>query len=264
MIIAQITDTHILTPNADDPKIVSRAISRADNLRAVVTDINALSPAPDAIIHTGDMVQTRAPEEYHLAREIMSRLSAPLYVVPGNRDSRQGLRQNFGSDGYLTGNGEDEPVLYSIESHAVRLIGFDSLSGTSPLGDVDEARLTWLDETLAQAPEAPTAIIMHHPPVTITVSVKPWQYQRAEAGDELACVIAKHPQVARLFCGHIHRAFVASFGGTQAGSVPSIAADLRKGDYPPHLSERPIYQIHRFQPDGYFSSETHIVGMQTS
>lgn len=259
MIIAQITDTHLLAPDSKD----SKGQSRAACLRAVVADINASVPEADAVIHTGDMVHTRAAGEYALAREIMQDLNAPLYAVPGNRDSRASLRRTFGADGYLAGQG-DEPILYAVDDLPARLIGFDSLSGTSPKGDVDPERLAWLDATLSQDALRPACVLTHHPPVAVTTAMEPWQYERREAGAELAQVIARHTQIARIFCGHSHRPFLARFGGSEASSVPSIAADLRKGRYPPHLAERPVYQVHRLGIDGRFNSETRWPAMRES
>ena len=147
MLIAQLTDTHLLNLNCKD----EIAKLRADNLMATIAAINDLAPVVDAVIHTGDMAHTHAPSEYALAREIMSALHAPLYVVPGNRDSRSHLRESFKADGYLQGH-DGEPILYTVDYHPVRLIGYVSLSGTSNKGNVDQSRLEWLDSKLAELP----------------------------------------------------------------------------------------------------------------
>ena len=49
MIIAQISDTHLTldTPDAD---------RRMYDFASTIADINALDPAPDVIVHTGDIV----------------------------------------------------------------------------------------------------------------------------------------------------------------------------------------------------------------
>lgn len=242
MIIAQLTDTHLYETGSDEPM----ARARAENLRAAVAAINALDEAPDAVIHTGDVTQTGAPGGYALAREIMADLPAPLYVVPGNRDSRANLRGAFAADGYLGGHGDgDAPVLFAIDHHAVRLVGFDTLSADTRRGDVDPGRLDWLARTLAERPAAPTAIFMHHPPVDIETSTYPWQFLRREAGAELAAVIGRHAQVLRVFCGHSHRPYLAPFAGAEASTVPSIAVDLRMEPEPDANGARPLVTIHR-------------------
>ncbi len=51
MIIAQISDTHILARSSDQ----AVGASRADNLRRCVADINR--QGVDVVVHTGDSVQ---------------------------------------------------------------------------------------------------------------------------------------------------------------------------------------------------------------
>ncbi len=256
MLIAQLTDTHLLSLKGKD----EIAKLRADNLIATVAAINDLTPVVDAVIHTGDMTHTHTPGEYALAREIMSVLHAPLYVVPGNRDSRTNLRESFKNDGYLQGH-DSEPVLYAVNYHAVRLIGYDSLSGISNKGNVDQSRLEWLDSTLAECPDRPTAILMHHPPVPITTSKYPWQYESLDAGERLAKVIFHHTQVVRLFCGHSHRPFLAPFAGTEASTAPSIATDLRQDPYPKTLTHTPVFQVHQLDEGSDFFSQSHLASI---
>ncbi len=56
MLIAQISDTHILAEDSDLPE----AQPRAEDLRRCIVDINGLDPLPDVVIHSGDTVQTGA------------------------------------------------------------------------------------------------------------------------------------------------------------------------------------------------------------
>ena len=68
--------------------------------------------------------------------------------------------------------------------------------------------------------------------------------------DELARVIARHPQVERLLCGHLHRSIHARFGGTVASVCPSpahqIALDLTPGARDDFVLEPPGYQLHQW------------------
>ncbi|HIM24798.1 MAG TPA: phosphodiesterase [Rhodospirillales bacterium] len=253
MIIAQITDTHLGDANAGDP--VFRA--RAENLRACVADINGLDPKPDAVIHTGDMTQHGQAAEFSHARALLAVLAVPLYVTPGNRDGREGMARSFAGDGYMRPNSAF--VHYSVEDHPVRLVTVDSLADDgSNKGDLCDARLTALNATLAEAPARPTALFMHHPPFDVPTAPNPFAYQRRRAVADLAAVISRHPQVVRIFTGHMHRPWMASVGGVAASTVPSVATDLRKGDYAPAMEGRPVYQVHRFIGEGGFASETRL------
>ena len=96
MIIAQITDTHLIAANAADP--VFRA--RVEILRECIADINDLDPMPDAVIHTGDMTQHGQAAEFAHARSLLAVLDVPLYVTPGNRDGREGIARALVDGGY--------------------------------------------------------------------------------------------------------------------------------------------------------------------
>ncbi len=252
MILAQITDTHLMSPNPAEP----RAAARARALKQSVADINSLDPRPDAVIHTGDMTQTAAATEIALACELLAPLAMPLYVTPGNRDGRQALIGAFFGDDCVADGGF---VHYAVNHHPVRLVAIDSLSGNNNKGNFCRARLDALDTTLAQTPARPTALFMHHPPFDVSTSLYPFQYNCRQAVTELATVVSRHNHVVRIFTGHSHRPYVAHFGGTVASTMPSVAPDLRQGDYPAAMADRPVYQLHRFDAQGGFVSETRLV-----
>ena len=118
MLIAQISDTHILARGSDHPSVQLRA----DCLRNCVADIN--KQQPDAVIFTGDTVQTGQPEEYEYLKELLEPLTAPIYLVPGNRDDNRALRTAFNEHDNLPSAGD--LLHYIVDDHAIRLIGIDS------------------------------------------------------------------------------------------------------------------------------------------
>ena len=65
MIIAQISDTHISIGTPDAKQKIS-------DFEAVISDISYLAPAPDVIIHTGDITDNGRQEEYEKSIEILS------------------------------------------------------------------------------------------------------------------------------------------------------------------------------------------------
>jgi len=63
-------------------------------------------PRPDAVIASGDLTDCGLDEEYAVLDEILSRLSMPVFVVPGNHNRRERLRGTMGrSHGYLPQDG---------------------------------------------------------------------------------------------------------------------------------------------------------------
>ena len=119
MIIAQISDTHIAldTPDAD---------RRIRDFALTVADINALDPAPDVIVHTGDLVHNGRQDEYAQAVATLANARAPLYVLTGNKDNRAKLCEAFSDRGYLVP--DSDFVHYAIDDYPVRLIALDTLT----------------------------------------------------------------------------------------------------------------------------------------
>jgi 3',5'-cyclic-AMP phosphodiesterase len=102
MLIAQITDTHISTPGS----VNDRYFRTPEHLERAVAHLNRLAPRPDVALATGDLVERGEPEEYARLRAILDRLAMPLYVIPGNHDSREHLARAFADRGYLPARGE--------------------------------------------------------------------------------------------------------------------------------------------------------------
>jgi Icc protein len=223
MNIAQISDTHILARSSDQGAI------RAENLRQCVANINHRDV--DAVIHTGDSVHQARPDEYAHLREILAGLRAPLFLVPGNRDRREALSAAFGNLPYLPPTGEY--LHYAVEDFPVRLVGLDS--------------------TLAQEPEKPTILFIHHPPFDIAQHYV-GGYRHQQDADDLAAVVARHPQVKRLLCGHVHCLYRTDWAGTIATTMPSVAVDLRTGS-DGGLNGAPGYALHAVSPKGDVASQ---------
>ncbi len=250
MKIAQISDTHILASSSDQ----AEAPRRADNLRRCVEDINRQQP--DAVVHTGDMVQYGRPEEYEHLRAILAPLEAPLYVIPGNRDKREALRGAFGDHGYLPRKGDF--LHYTVETHPLRLVALDSTQAGERKGVYCQERQAWLDGALGAAPDKPTLLYIHHPPFDIDDHYI-GGYRRPADAEGLASVVSRHPQALRLLCGHVHCPTNQPWAGTQATTMASVAVDVRKGIDETQARERPIYQLHSLTQDAGLVSEARLV-----
>lgn len=237
MLIAQISDTHIDPENPNGGQ-------RLAALEQAVADINGLAPLPDAVVHTGDLAHNGSDAKYRAARGILAGLRCPFFPVAGNRDEPDLLRQFFPAGRPLA---PEAPFFqYAVEDFPVRLIVLDTRHAEQNQGDFCEERAAILAAALDAAPERPTALFMHHPPFEVVESTYPWQFVERGAIARLAAVLAGRRNVVRLFCGHTHRDARGAVAGVPAGSVPSLAVDLRLGDFAPGLETAPIYHLHRF------------------
>src|SRR5205807_6408802 len=121
----------------------------------------------------------------------------PFFVIPGNVDAREPLRQAFLPDGYLPDAGF---LHYAIEDYPLRLIGLDTHIPGAGGGVLCDERLAWLDATLSAAPARPTVLLMHHPP--FMTGIARMDQASLDNAAAFASVVARHPQIERILCGH--------------------------------------------------------------
>lgn len=191
-------------------------------LAAAVEAVQALRPRPDAVLVSGDLAEHAEEREYDQVRELLAPIDAPIYVLPGNHDDRAALRRHFDLPGV-----NDEPVQYAAELGPLRLVVLDTNRPGEDPGDLDAQRLAWLDAELASAPETPTLLAMHHPPLVTGIPVLDAIGLPAEDRRALAAVVERHPQVRRIVAGHMHRAITAVLAGRAVLAVPSTYMQAR-------------------------------------
>ena len=256
MLIAQITDTHVKT----EGKLAYRQVDTAANLARCVEHLLQLEPKPDVVLITGDLTDFGEPDEYRLLRRLIAPLQCPVHVIPGNHDDRENLRRAFSDHAYLPSDGEF--LHYAVEDFPVRLIGLDTTIPGAPGGTLCARRLQWLDRTLAQAPEHPTALFMHHPP--FRTGIDHMDVQNCDAGEALGALIESHPQVIRVMCGHVHRPIQLLWHGVTASIAPSpshnVALDLRENAPPRFFIEPAACQLHQWREDTGLISHLSFIG----
>jgi len=255
MLIAQISDTHI----KPEGRLAYRRVDTALFLARCVEHVRGLTPAPDVVLVTGDLVDAGLEEEYVRLRRLLAPLPMPVYVIPGNHDARAPLRKVFGADGYFPREGES--LHYAIEDHPVRLIGLDTLVPGQPGGRLGPERLAWLEARLCEAPQRPTLVFMHHPP--FKTGIEGMDVQWLEDGEALGSVIRRHAQVEGVTCGHVHRAIHARWCGTVVTTAPSSAhqvdLDLRQPGALNWVMEPPACLLHLWRPGvGLVTHTSHI------
>jgi 3',5'-cyclic AMP phosphodiesterase CpdA len=243
MLIAQISDTHIRPKG----RLAMDRVDTAGHLARAVAHLNALRPAPDLVLVTGDLVDAGMPEEYAHLRDLLAPLAMPVYLIPGNHDLRAPLREVFAAHRYLPA---DDFMQYAVEDHPVRLIALDTLTPGAPHGELCDARLDWLEARLAES-SRPTILFLHHPP--FECGIREFDDTRLNVGAErLAAIVGRHRNVERILCGHVHRPIQVRWAGTIASVAPSTAhqatLDLMP-DAPLMFSmDPPAVALHQWRP----------------
>lgn len=243
-LLVQLSDTHIKEPG----RLAYGRVDTAAGLSRAIADVRRQPRPVEAVLITGDLVDSGRAEQYLHLKALLAPLACPVYLVAGNHDDRAALRAAFPEHHWLQ---QGEFVQYAVDLDGLRLVVLDSSVPGRPHGALCGERLAWLEQTLAQAPRQPTIVAIHHPPFPTFVG---WmdRFGLLEGREALAAVLARHPQVQRVVSGHMHRSIHAQCGGVVAMTVPSTAHQLYL-DFGPeaakgYTDQAAGYAIHAWAP----------------
>jgi Icc protein len=246
MLIAQISDFHIRPIG----QTAYAGIDTYAMTRQAIDTIAALDPAPDCVVVTGDLADGGSLEAYALAADLLSRLPMPVFVIPGNHDRRETMREGLAAAfPYLRELGDF--LHYVVEEFPIRLIGLDTVVPGQVGGEICPARQAWFAERLAEGDGRPTLVFMHHPP--FLTGVDGMDATRCRTGSAFATLVQDHPEIECVIAGHHHRAIARRWAGTVGFVTPGVAhqvaLDLRIGAPLRFIHEPPGFALHVWSPE---------------
>lgn len=252
--LLQLTDLHIRAPG----RLTYRRIDTAQYLERAVHSVLRLPQRPHAMVITGDLTDFGRAEEYAHLRQLLAPLGElPIYLLAGNHDERQGLRQAFPEHHYLPQDGGF--VQYAVDIAGLRLIALDTVVPGDSAGALCAQRLDWLEDQLVAARGRPVVIAMHHPPFQTLIGHMD-KIGLREGAQELEALVRRHPHVERVVCGHLHRSIQVGFGGTVALTCPApahqVCLDLAPDAASAWTLEPPGFMLHALPPQGRLVSHT--------
>jgi 3',5'-cyclic-AMP phosphodiesterase len=244
MLLAQISDLHIKQPGA----LAYRLVDTAACLARTIARLNALAPRPDAVLITGDLVDRGDAEEYRHLKTLLATLEIPYWLLIGNHDGREALREVFPERDELSAGGAF--VQYAVDIGPLRVIALDSMEPGQSAGTLCATRLDWLARQLDAARGKPVIVALHHPPFDCGIGHMDAIRLDDTAARALEALIARHPNVERVLCGHVHRPIFVRFGGTIASAVPApahqVTLDLAPDAPSTFTLEPPAFALHRY------------------
>jgi Icc protein len=238
MLVAHISDFHVVAA----PDLCYGQVDTRAALARTIERLESLSPRPDLVVATGDLVDEPTPEAYAVLRQLLDRLTIPLRLIPGNHDERSLLAAAFPEQASLA----KDRVNYVVDHDAFRLVAFDAVVAGKEYADPTAESLAWLEATLEQGSQLPTMMIMHHPPIVTGLAfmdaIQPaWP-------TAFTALIRRHPQVRLIACGHVHRPLDGSLGHARVSTAGSTAHQFGLAtelDTPPRISlEPPTLRLH--------------------
>lgn len=232
--VAHLSDPHITTGLL--------ASAPAEGLYRALGRVLTLDPQPACVVITGDLVDGGIPEEYRALHKVIERFPLPLHLLAGNHDDPKALLREFGNTPFM---GDAERAYYTVDYPSFTVVALNSAMPGSPAGRIGEAQLGWLDTVLAHRPDSPALVCLHHPPIEVGIPFL--DGMRLSDGNELADVLARHDNIARVLAGHVHRPITAAFAGSTLAIAPSthlqsgLALD---GKVPNYLPEPSAFLLH--------------------
>jgi len=211
--------THVLA-HLSDPHLVAGGgrlhghIDTEAQFRNALARVEASGEDIDALVLSGDLVDSPQPAAYELLRQIVEpvaqRLRAPLITTTGNHDERRPYARA------LHGRDTDDPQDTVTMARGLRIITIDTAVPGFHHGGLSDAQYDWLAMELATTAEHGTILVMHHPPITYRSPVM--QLLDFEDVHRLRATV-EGSDVRAILAGHLH---VTTFG--TLGHVPVFVA----------------------------------------
>jgi len=251
VILLHLSDLHVRPHGLPAYRVVEASHLAERALRAA----RAFVPRPDAVVISGDLTDNGLPSEYAELRQMLRRHlgGLPVYLIPGNHDRRDNFREALAEFPGVVA--DPEFVQYVVEDLPVRLVMLDSVVAGAGHGELCAKRLAWLEARLAEAPDRPTFLVLHHPPMLCGLPT--FDSINLHTSADLGALVARHPQVERILCGHHHRSITGRLGRVIVSVAPSVAhhgAFELEHDRGRFTFEPPGYHVHLRLPDGEIAS----------
>jgi 3',5'-cyclic AMP phosphodiesterase CpdA len=209
IVLAHVSDTHL---DGSD--------QRAARARRVLDYLGDLPQPVAAVLVTGDLADHGTPAEYAQVREVLA-AKYPVFTCPGNHDVREPYRSVL--LGEPAGGGPVNRLQHA--GGAVFAMCDSSIPGRDD-GFLDDETLAWLGDALAATDaDTPVFVCFHHPTVRLHSPFIDGIRQRGE--DRLEALLARHPHVVAVLCGHAHTAAASEFAGKPLRVAPGVASTLK-------------------------------------
>ena len=205
----QISDSHIGFHQEANPDV-------AGTLAAAVAKINALADQPKFVIHTGDVTHLSKPEQFATAKDILSRLRAPVIVIPGEHDF---IGKDYNSFFNAFPSKDHGKKWFSWDQNGTHFVALINVFDFEKMGLLGGEQLDWLRRDLApQKASTPVAVFTHAPLYALFPS---WGWTTQD-GTQALSMLRRFDNVTVL-SGHIHQVVTHQEGNIRFATADATA-----------------------------------------
>ena len=206
----QISDSHIGFTLPANPDVLG-------TLNATVDRINALPQQPAFVMHTGDVTHLSKPEQFDAAKNVLGRLKAPLFVIPGEHDAigTEGA-QRFAA---AFPNVAAPDGWWSFDRNGVHFVSLVNVFNYETMGVLGSKQLDWLSKDLAaQKPDTPIVVFGHVPLYALYPA---WGWTTEDGAKAIAML--KRFSAVTVLNGHIHQIITQREGNISFATAAATA-----------------------------------------
>lgn len=239
--VLQITDPHLMA----DPAGALLGVNTRDSLDAVIGEVLRNHGKPDLILATGDIAQDASEEAYRQFGKRLEVFESEVAWIAGNHDDAQCLNRIAAE-------------LNANKKHVVKggwqFLLLDTSVPGKVHGELSASELDFLKTTLADNPDLPALVTLHHHPVEIDAE---WMSPIGlHNRDDFWQVIDQFSQVKAVLWGHIHQEQDLSRNGVRLLATPSTCIQFTAGSIKFSVEEKsPGYRWFEMMPNGEFTTE---------
>jgi Icc protein len=243
--IVQLTDIHLM----ESPEGRVMGVDTDESFHRVLAAVAEEVPDPDLVVASGDLAHDEIRPTYSRLRDLLREHGHLEHcrLVPGNHDTPALLRDVFAA------HYDSVPADSACFEHRLgdwTVLGLDSHSPGNVGGKVGAVQRDWLRERLADAPDSPTLLFLHHPPGPIGT---PWLDGMAvDEPEPLVEILAGAPQLRAVLCGHVHQDTTVSVGGVPLITTPSTCFQFQPGSPKPAFGDHaPGFRVIELDGDAF-------------
>lgn len=259
--LMQLTDLHVQV-GPGDHAAATRVAQAIELVRRMSQDVEVAG-----VLVTGDLANAGTDAEHDRAVELLGpllELGFPVLPLVGNHDDRPTLRRSFGALPGVAELGGERHLQYVWNVDSWRVLVLDTQHTGHDDGKLCDTRHEWLVAQLADAPDAPTVLAMHHPPVAIGIPALDAIGIRRDHADRLRDVVRANAQIELVVCGHVHRPAQSRLAHAPVFACPSVfypaRPDMRAGREIA-LVDGPVgVGVHVRTEDGSIASHVRMIG----
>lgn len=228
---------------------LSHGLDTYARLTQAVEYVNEVHGDADFVIFAGDLADHGEAAAYTRFKTAIAPLTPPVHLTLGNHDHRPTFLEQWQG----LANAETGCLDHVIDAGGYRIIVLDTSDPEAgSAGRLTKAQLDWIKTRLAEVPDTPVVIVLHH-------NIAPFSVQTdciiLEDNAAFADVVLSHKDVRQVISGHVHMTTAGNYRGvpfcTFAGAHYSIEpmSTARSGEVP-DTRERYVSPVPRREGPG--------------